>query len=86
MNFEEPLRRIIEVSAKQAFQTHFTTKTRSLMAQVRDDQFRNDAEYDMITQIRFPDIQCFVNFRNDPFYTERIIADHDRFTDPDRVL
>ena len=86
MQFEEVLRGEIEAPAKQVSQTHFTTKTRSLMAQIRDDQFQNDAEYDIITQIRFPDIQCFVNFRNDPFYTEKVMADHDRFTDPDRVL
>jgi hypothetical protein len=86
MKFEEALPGEIEVSANQVYQTHFTTKTRSLMAQLRDDQFRNDAEYDIITQIRFPDIQCFVNFRNDPFYKEKVMADHDRFTDPDKVL
>lgn len=55
------------------------------MAQVMDTQFIQDAGYDMITQIRFPDIQCFVNFRNDPFYQEKVMPDHDVFTDPERV-
>lgn len=55
------------------------------MAQVMDPQFIQDARYDIITQIRFPDVQCFVNFRNDPFYTEKVMADHDVFTDPERV-
>ncbi|KAL2126048.1 hypothetical protein VTI74DRAFT_1862 [Chaetomium olivicolor] len=65
--------------------THFTTATRSQVAQVMDPQFIQDAGYDMITQIRFPDVQCFVNFRSDPFYKEKVMPDHDVFTDPERV-
>jgi hypothetical protein len=70
---------------KKTLQTHSTTATRALMGQVMDAQFINDAPYDMITQIRFPAIQCFVNFRNDPYYKEKVMADHDVFTDPERV-
>ena len=56
------------------------------MAQVMDGQFLQGAGYDMITQIHFKDIQSFVNFRNDPFYKDKVMPDHDVFTDPDRVL
>jgi hypothetical protein len=65
-------------------QTHFTTETRARMAQIMDKQFIQDSGYDIITQIRFPDIQCFINFRNDPFYQEKGKPD-DIFTDPARV-
>ncbi|KAI0200587.1 EthD domain-containing protein [Astrocystis sublimbata] len=66
--------------------THFTSETKSLMAQVMDEQFLQGTSYDMITQIQFKDIQSFVNFRNDPFYKDKVVPDHDVFTDPDRVL
>ncbi|EXJ91406.1 hypothetical protein A1O1_04518 [Capronia coronata CBS 617.96] len=66
--------------------THNTTHTRSLVPQIQDSQFANNNAYDMVTQIRFPEIDNFVSFRNDPFYVEKIMPDHDRFTDPDRVL
>lgn len=72
--------------ANRLLQTHNTSTTRSLMAQIRDAQFQNDADYDMVTQIRFPDIKNFVNFRNDPFYKKKVMSDHDHFTDPERVL
>ncbi|OAR02342.1 hypothetical protein LLEC1_04193 [Akanthomyces lecanii] len=66
--------------------SHFDSASKALLAQVMDPQFVNDSGYDMVTQIRFPDIQCFINFKNDPFYKDRIMADHDRFTDPERVF
>ncbi|KAI0912703.1 EthD domain-containing protein [Ustulina deusta] len=65
--------------------THFTSETRASMAQVMDTQFIQGTGYDIITQIQFPDIQCFINFRNDPYYKEKVMQDHDVFTDPTRV-
>lgn len=56
------------------------------MEQVMDTQFIQVSEYDIITQIRFPDIQCFLNFKDDPFYKEVVAPDHDVFTDPQRVF
>ncbi|OCL03380.1 hypothetical protein AOQ84DRAFT_302904 [Glonium stellatum] len=89
MEEEEFHRYMTEVYAplvRDLLVTHNTSATRSLMAQIRDIQFQNDADYDMVTQIRFPDTQNFVNFRNNPFYKEKIMADHDHFTDPERVF
>jgi hypothetical protein len=54
------------------------------MARVMDQQFALGADYDMITQIHFQDIQSFVNFRDDPFYKEKVMPDHDVFADPGR--
>ncbi|KAL1835949.1 hypothetical protein VTK73DRAFT_5252 [Phialemonium thermophilum] len=66
--------------------THFTSATRAQVARVMDPQFIQSIDYDIITQIRFPDVQCFVDFRADPFYKDRVAPDHDVFTDPERVL
>ncbi|KAI0016489.1 hypothetical protein F4780DRAFT_783188 [Xylariomycetidae sp. FL0641] len=66
--------------------THITASTRHLTQKLIDAQFINEASYDIITQIRFPNIQCFIDFRNDPFYKEKVKADHDVFTDPGKVV
>ncbi|EXJ93209.1 hypothetical protein A1O3_01766 [Capronia epimyces CBS 606.96] len=65
---------------------HNTTRTRSLVSQIQDAQFPYNNAYDIVTQIRFPSIDNYVSFRNDPFYTEKIMPDHDRFTEPEKVL
>ena len=56
------------------------------MEAVTDAQFFKSTTYDIITQIRFPDIKCFINFRNDPYYQDIVMADHDVFTDPEKQL
>lgn len=66
-------------------QTHFTSETRAKIELVMDLQFVNVAPFDIVTQIQFPDIQCFINFREDPFYKEKVMPDHNVFTDPEKV-
>lgn len=56
------------------------------MAEIMDSQFINAAGYDIVTQIRFHDIQCFINFKADSFYKEKVMPDHDRFTNPENQL
>ena len=51
-----------------------------------DAQFSQQLQYDVITQIRFPSMQSFVNFRNDSFYKEMVMPDHDVFTDADKTF
>ncbi|KAK4459524.1 dimeric alpha-beta barrel [Cladorrhinum samala] len=66
--------------------THNTTATKSELAKVMDAQFSQQLQYDVITQIRFPSMQSFVNFRNDSFYKEMVMPDHDVFTDADKTF
>lgn len=51
-----------------------------------DAQFTQQLQYDVITQIRFPNIQCFMSFRNDSFYKETVMPDHAVFTDADKTF
>jgi hypothetical protein len=61
-------------------QNHNTPETMSLMKRfVEVSGLPQPIAYDMITQIEFPDIQCFVNFTEDPFYKEHILPDHGNF-------
>ncbi|CEJ94079.1 hypothetical protein VHEMI09633 [[Torrubiella] hemipterigena] len=66
----------------------FDSTTKGLLDQVMGGQqfFTNETNYDIITQVRFPDVQCWINFQNDPFYKEKVAPDHHRFTNPDRVF
>ena len=42
-------------------------------------------DYDLITQIRVPDVKCLIELKNDAFFKEKVLADNGRFTDPKRV-
>lgn len=66
--------------------THNTTETRELLAQIGTPQNEGMLDYDLITQIRVPDVQRLVNLKNDPFFKEKVLADNGSFTDPKRVL
>lgn len=56
------------------------------MGRIFDHQFANIADYDAVVQIVFRDIEDFVDFKNDPFYKEVVMADHDKFADTKRSL
>ncbi|KAF2475266.1 uncharacterized protein BDR25DRAFT_391485 [Lindgomyces ingoldianus] len=61
--------------------THNTAKTRGLMQNIFDPQFANIAQYDSCIQIVFPDIECFVRMKADPFFREKVGPDHENFAD-----
>jgi hypothetical protein len=77
---------LVRWKVADGIQTHNTSATRALLAQILDGWYQNDADYDIITQIGFPDIQNYINFRDDPVYKEKVEPDHYTFTDPERVL
>jgi hypothetical protein len=56
------------------------------MVQIGAPQGEGGLDYDLITQIRFPNIQHLVDLKNDQIFKEKVLADNGRFTDPKRVL
>ena len=42
------------------------------------------ADYDCIVTATFPDVDNFVRMKADPFYKEKVMADHERFADTKR--
>ncbi|KAK7537939.1 EthD domain-containing protein [Phyllosticta citricarpa] len=64
--------------------THNTSETRPLMGKLYDPQFANIADYDVCIQIVFPDIDCFVKMKQDPFFKQNAGPDHEKFADTKR--
>jgi hypothetical protein len=69
-----------EVEA-DALQTHNSETTRANMERIFDPQFSNIASYDSVIQIVFPDIECFVRMKADPYFKEKVGPDHENFAD-----
>lgn len=65
-------------------QTHNTTETRELMKQLVGPQFNATCEYDCIVQCRFRSVDDFVRMKQDPFYREHVMPDHENFADTKR--
>ncbi|KAJ5896833.1 conidial pigment polyketide synthase PksP/Alb1 [Penicillium subrubescens] len=63
---------------------HPTDTSRQLAKKIYDEQFANYADYDCIVQIVFPEVDCFVRMKEDPYYKEFIKPDHDKFADTAR--
>lgn len=61
--------------------THNSEGTRANMDRIFDPQFANIAQYDSVIQIVFPDIECFVRMKADPFFKENVGPDHENFAD-----
>lgn len=55
-----------------------------MASKIYDEQFANYADYDCIVQIVFPEVDCFVRMKEDPYYKEFIKPDHDKFADTAR--
>jgi hypothetical protein len=56
------------------------------MAQMGAPQGEGGLDYDLITQIRFSDIEHLIDLKKDPIFKEKVLADNGNFTDPKRVL
>ena len=54
------------------------------MAEIAGPQFNNFADYDCIITAVFPDVQCFVRMKADPYFKEKVMPDHENFADTKR--
>ncbi|KAJ0419495.1 EthD domain-containing protein [Aspergillus carlsbadensis] len=64
--------------------SHQTDESPALMGKLFDPQFSNIASYDCCVSIVFPDIDCFVRMKADPFFKENVGPDHEKFADTKR--
>ena len=54
------------------------------MAKIAGPQFSNTADYDCIVSACFKDIDDFVRMKEDPYYKEKVMPDHENFADTTR--
>lgn len=62
------------------------THTRPLLKQIAGPHADNlMADYDVVSQMMFPSMQCFTDMLNDPFYKEHVMPDDKNFADMERT-
>jgi EthD domain len=59
--------------------------TRPVLTQITGPHFANVADYDVVSQMMFPDVECFTSMLADPFYKENVMPDDVNFADMSRT-
>ncbi len=59
--------------------------TRAKLAELTGPHFENTADYDVVSQMMFPDVKCMKGLMGDPFYQENVMPDDKNFADMSRT-
>ncbi|KFY50147.1 hypothetical protein V496_09561 [Pseudogymnoascus sp. VKM F-4515 (FW-2607)] len=65
---------------------HNPITTRSLMSQLFDHQMANIADFDCFSQVIFESLEDYKRMKEDPWYKEHLISDHENFADTKRSM
>lgn len=65
---------------------HNQNATRALMAQLFDRQMANIADFDCFSQVFFESIEDYKRMKEDPWYKEHLVGDHEKFADTKRSM
>ncbi|KAL4968753.1 EthD domain-containing protein [Aspergillus stella-maris] len=65
-------------------QIHNTTPTKELMYEIMDPQMANIADYDCFSQVVFRSFEDYKRIKDDPWYKEHLVGDHEKFADTRR--
>jgi hypothetical protein len=66
-------------------QIHNTDETRELTTYLFDRQMPNVADYDVFSQCVFEDLDGYKRMKEDPWYKEHLVGDHEKFADTKRT-
>ncbi|KAK4119025.1 hypothetical protein N657DRAFT_650712 [Parathielavia appendiculata] len=75
---------MVKYGVKRWTQIHNTTATRALMAELYDSQMANVADYDCFSQVVFESLEDYKRMKQDPWYKEHLVGDHEKFADTKR--
>lgn len=56
------------------------------MSQLFDPQMAKVADFDCFSQVIFKDIEDYKRFKQDPWYKEHIMGDHENFADTKKSM
>lgn len=56
------------------------------MSQLFDPQMANLADFDCFSQVIFKDIEDYKRFKQDPWYKEHLMGDHENFADTKKSM
>ena len=66
-------------------QIHNTNETRDLTTYLFDRQMPNVADYDTFSQCVFENLDGYKRMKEDPWYKEHLVGDHEKFADTKRT-
>ncbi|ORY69642.1 EthD domain-containing protein [Pseudomassariella vexata] len=75
---------MVKYGVKRWTQVHNQTATRALMAQLYDPQMANVADFDCFSQVVFKNVEDYKRMKEDPWYKEHLMGDHEKFADTKR--
>ncbi|KAK4244980.1 EthD domain-containing protein [Corynascus novoguineensis] len=67
-------------------QIHNQSSTRALMSRLYDSQMANLADFDCFSQVVFRSVDDYKRMKEDPWYKEHLVGDHEKFADTQRSL
>ncbi|KAJ5655730.1 hypothetical protein N7507_007680 [Penicillium longicatenatum] len=77
---------MVKYGVKRWTQIHNQVSTRALMSHLFDSQMANVADFDCFSQVVFRDIEDYKRMKQDPWYKEHLIGDHEKFADTKRSM
>ncbi|AEO58359.1 hypothetical protein MYCTH_2061639 [Thermothelomyces thermophilus ATCC 42464] len=86
VNISAPMTKglMVKYGIKRWTQIHNQSATRALMSQLFDPQMANIADFDCFSQVVFRDIEDYKRMKQDPWYKEHLVGDHEKFADTKR--
>ncbi|KAK3382224.1 EthD domain-containing protein [Lasiosphaeria ovina] len=88
VNVSAPLTKdlMVKYGVKRWTQIHNQSSTRALMAQLYDHQMANVADFDCFSQVVFKSLEDYKRMKQDPWYQEHLVGDHEKFADTKRSM
>jgi len=65
---------------------HNQSDTRALMAQLYDPQMCNVANFDCFSQVVFKSVEDYKRMKEDSWYKEHLMGDHEKFADTKKSM
>uniref|UniRef100_A0A093VIQ6 EthD domain-containing protein n=1 Tax=Talaromyces marneffei PM1 TaxID=1077442 RepID=A0A093VIQ6_TALMA len=75
---------MVKYGVKRWTQIHNQEETRALMKRLFDHQMANLADFDCFSQVVFKDVDQYKRMKDDPWYREHLVGDHEKFADTQR--
>ncbi|OJJ57385.1 hypothetical protein ASPSYDRAFT_79588 [Aspergillus sydowii CBS 593.65] len=88
LNISAPMTKglMVKYGVKRWTQIHNQSSTRALMSHLFDSQMAIVADFDCFSQVVFKDIENYKRMKQDPWYQEHLIGDHEKFADTKRSM
>ncbi|KAJ4369756.1 Decarboxylase AgnL1 [Neocucurbitaria cava] len=77
---------MVKYGVKRWTMIHNTTESRSFMNRLFDHQMCNLADFDCFSQVVFKDVDDYKRMKQDPWYKQHLIGDHEKFADTKKSM